>query len=236
MIKSLKKISISTCLFITLLLGMILFKRIPLAIFNIDINRFSPNMQILYEFACDIGYMIILFFLYKDTLINDFKNFKKQFTKNMDICFKYYVIGLIVMIVSNLIITIFFKGASANNETAVRELISAYPLYMLFSVSIQAPFTEELIFRKSIKDIILSTNNNKFTKYLYIILSGGIFASLHVLGMVTSALDYLYIIPYLGLGIAFSSLYYKTDNIFSSMTMHFIHNTVAIILIFLVGV
>ena len=230
------EILIPTGIFILLLLGMVYFPYIPLKLFNIDINKFSPSMKILYSFCTDIGYMIILFFLYKETLIDNFKKFTKNFKSNADTCFKYYFLGLAIMFVSNIVITIFFKGANANNENTIRELIGLYPLYMVFSVSIKAPFQEELIFRKSIKDMILTYKNNKFTKYLYIITSGLIFASLHVIGSATSPLDYLYIIPYLSLGLAFSSLYYKTDNIFSTMFIHCIHNTSAVLLLLLAGV
>ena len=66
-------------------------------------------------------------------------------------------------------------------------------------------------------------------------MSGLIFASMHVLGMVNSNLDYLYIIPYLGLGSAFALLYYETDNIFTTIIMHSLHNAIAIILYLMVG-
>ena len=52
---------------------------------------------------------------------------------------------------------------------------------------------------------------------------------MHVLGSVTNTIDYLYIIPYLGIGISFAYLYDKTNNIFSTITMHSLHNTIAII-------
>ena len=38
--------------------------------------------------------------------------------------------------------------------------------------------------------------------------------------------DVLYIIPYGALGGAFALAYYDTDTIFTSMTMHMIHNIV----------
>lgn len=231
-----KKIIQPICIFIILLLGMAYFQYIPLKVFNIDINTFSDSMKILYMFASDVGFMIIIFFIYKETIIDNFKKYFKNFGKNFETSFKYYFIGLIIMMISNIIITLFFQGANANNENTVRELLNLYPLYMIFSVSIQAPFVEELIFRKSIKDAIISYKNNKFTKYLYILISGLIFSSLHVIGMASSNLDYLYIIPYLSLGISFAALYYKTDNIFSSISMHFLHNTMAVILLFIAGV
>ncbi len=232
MIKKIKPLLI----FILLLLGMSYFPYIPMKIFNLDYNNFTQSMKIIYMVVCDIGFMIIMYMLYRDTLKDNFKKYFKNFGESFEKSFKYYFIGLIGMIVTNYLIYFLFKGASANNEETIREMIKLYPAYMVFSVSIYAPFVEELIFRKSIKDMILVFGDNKITKYIYIITSGLIFSSLHVLGMVTSNLDYLYIIPYLSLGLAFSSLYYKTDNIFSSISMHMLHNTATVILYFVIGV
>ena len=105
---------------------------------------------------------------------------------------------------------------------------------MLFSVAIYAPFIEEIIFRRSIKDIIKSFGNNKITKYTYIIISGLIFAAMHVIGTASSTTDYLYIIPYMSLGIVFAYIYDKTDNLFSTIVLHSFHNTMAVILYFIV--
>ena len=53
------------------------------------------------------------------------------------------------MIISNFIITFFLTEAIAANEEAVRNMIDKIPLYMIFSVSIYAPFVEEIIFRQN---------------------------------------------------------------------------------------
>ena len=84
MIQMFKKKILPIIIFILLLTGLAYFPYIPLKLFNIDINRFSKSMTILYNFLCDIGYMIILFFLYKETLINDFKKFKKNYKDEFD--------------------------------------------------------------------------------------------------------------------------------------------------------
>lgn len=232
MIKKIKPLLV----FILLLLGMYYFPYIPMEIFSLDYQNFSQNMKIFYMLACDLGFMLIICFLYKDTLLDNFKKYFRDFQTNFETSFKYYFLGVIIMIISNYLIYFFFKGASANNEEAIRSMIKLYPAYMVFSVSVYAPIIEELIFRKSIKDMVMIWGDNKITKYIYIIASGLIFASLHVIGSVTSSLDYLYIIPYSALGLAFSSLYYKTDNIFSSISMHMLHNTFTIILYFVIGV
>ena len=107
---------------------------------------------------------------------------------------------------------------------------------MIFSTVIYAPFVEEIIFRKNIYDCVTAFGSNKTTKWLYVMISGFIFAALHVSGTVKSNLDYLYIIPYLSLGITFSLLYVKSDNVFSTISIHAFHNLVAVILYFLRGV
>lgn len=230
-----KKKILPIIIFILLLFGMAYFPYIPMKLFNIQYENFSMTMKVLYMFFCDVGYMLILFVLYKDKMVKDFKEYIKKFGSNFELSFKYYFLGVIIMMASNLIITIFFSDATAGNEEAVRSMIDQVPLYMIFSVSLYAPFVEELIFRHSIKDCLMCYGNGKVTKGIYIFISGFIFAALHILGQTTSYLDYLYIIPYLSLGIAFSALYSKTDNIFSSISMHMLHNTVTVILYFVAG-
>lgn len=222
--------------FILLLFGMVVMPYIPLKILKINIDNLSQNVKIWYNFFCDIVFMLVVFALYKDDYISNFKNYFKKFSKNFEISFKYYFIGLLIMIVSNLIIGFCFQGANANNEETVRNLINLYPIYMIFSVSIYAPFIEETIFRKSIKNIVLAFGDNRITKYLYIFISGFIFAAMHIVGMASSLLDYLYILPYMALGVSFAALFYKTDNIFSSIIIHSLHNTVAVILYISLGI
>ena len=228
-----KKKILPIIIFLILLLGMAYFPYIPMELFNINYDNFNMTMKSLYMFFCDIGYILILFILYKDKIIKDFKNYFKDFSKNFEQSFKYYFIGVLIMMISNLILTIFVSSATANNEEAVRAMIDQVPLYMLFSVSIYAPFVEELIFRHSIKDSIICYGNNKITKYIYIIISGFIFGFLHMSLDSTNYLDYLYIVPYMSLGVAFAALYHKSDNIFSSIVMHSLHNTVTVILYFI---
>ena len=53
---------------------------------------------------------------------------------------------------------------------------------------------------------------------------------LHIISYITSPIDLVYLIPYSALGIAFALLYHKTNNIFSTITMHAMHNLLAVIL------
>ena len=97
---------------------------------------------------------------------------------------------------------------------------------MTFDAAICAPINEELTFRKSFKEIFPS-------KWVFVIMSGLIFGLLHITSYIETFSDIIYLIPYSALGIAFALLYYKTDNIFSSITMHSIHNLLATLLVLL---
>lgn len=203
-----------------LILLVLFYSSIPIYLFKIDFNNLNLTTQVIYYLICDITFIMIIFLIYHNAFIKDFKEYFKDFKNNFETSFKYWFAGFIIMVVSNLIIAIFFKGANATNEEGVRDMINTVPMYMLFAVSIYAPFVEELVFRKGFREIFNS-------KYVYIIMSGVVFGSLHVLSSITAPIDLLYLIPYSALGISFASLYYKTNNIMSSMIMHSLHNTMA---------
>ena len=126
------------------------------------------------------------------------------------------------MMISNIFINKITNTIPGNEET-IRQTFNKAPIYMFFSAVIFAPFTEEMVFRNSIKNII--TN-----KYAFIITSGLVFGGLHVIGNINTIYDLLYIIPYATPGIAFAYILQKTDNIFISMGIHFLHNGILMIL------
>ena len=211
----------------TLFILFIIWDSIFLSFFGNIIIKLSLPYKVFFSFIVNLLFLFLIIFVYFKTLKKDFKSFFKDFFNNIEISIKYWLIGFTVMIISNLIIVVITNGAIAGNEEQVRDLIDISPLYMLFSVSIYAPLTEELLFRKGFRDIIKN-------KWLYIIVSGCVFGGLHVIGNIASPVDLLYLIPYCSLGIAFAYTYYKTNNIFSTICMHSIHNTMAIIL-YLIG-
>lgn len=231
--KKIFKFLISFLLIILLLIWEIIPFEI-LKIFNIGVETIPdtnikivnlPN-SIIYtiSFFNSILFIILLIKLYyKDIKNNLIKYFKYNFKTNFKTSISYWLIGLAIMYISNVIIGIITNGKLAENEEAVRSLIDTAPLYMAFSVMIYAPITEELIFRKSIREFI----NNK---WIYALVSGFIFGGLHAISSITDITSLLYLIPYCSLGIIFGLLYYKTNNIFSTIIIHSIHNTIVFIL------
>ena len=182
---------------------------------GIDFKSLNINIQVLIAILIHLTYMIILFIIYRKSLIDDFKDYKKNFKEYFSFGLKAWLIGLLVMVLSNMIIYNIYTNNSTN-ENVIQSALQKLPLYMFFSTVIYAPFTEELIFRKSIKDFI----NNDF---IYILISGVFFGSIHLLNY-QDVRELLYIIPYSAMGVSFAYIYSKKKNIFISMTFHMIHN------------
>lgn len=206
---------------------LLYFPTIIVLLFNINTSELSNLSYIGLIFVCNIVFLGLIIYIYRDTFFKDGKNFFKNFEDNINISLKYWSIGLGVMIASNLFITYIINKPLAGNETQVRSMINIAPILMIIDTSFYAPIAEELVFRKSIKDVIKN-------KWVYAIVSGLIFGGLHIISYINGFSDLLYLIPYSALGIAFALLYYKTDNIFSSISMHALHNSISI-LIYLLG-
>lgn len=225
-----EKIILKSLISLGLIFLLLFWSYIPitiLAILGIDYTSFTEIGKIICMLINDILLLIILFQIYKKSIKQDFKNFfNHNLKENLKIAVKYWIIGMIVMIISNYIIAIVTNGKLATNEESVRELIKIAPWYMAFELTIYAPISEELIFRRSIRDIVKNP-------YIYSIISGLIFGGLHAITSLNSAIDLLYFIPYCSLGITFALLYSKTNNIFSTITIHAFHNGLALLLYFL---
>ena len=200
-------LSLFFCSSIFRLLASILFNIEPSTDFNKLIINLIGNLMIL----------SILVFIYRKALLEDIKSFKEKWADNLEIGIKHYFTGLAIMMVSNLVINFILKVDVASNEANVRNLIIASPVISFILTTITAPIVEELIFRKAFADVFKS-------KWTYILTSGIIFGSLHVLLSFSSVYELLYLIPYCSLGIAFSYIYYESKNIYTSIFIHMFHN------------
>lgn len=211
-----------------LIILMLIWGIIPnIFLSNIGINpdTLSDTLKYFIALLNDLLFLILLIGIYFKTIRDNFtKYFNNNFKDNFKLSISYWVMGLGIMVVSNYIIAIVMNGQLAENEEALRNMINIVPWYMAFQIIIYAPISEELIFRKSIRDAI----NNK---WLYILVSGIVFGGLHAVSSITHDItSLLYLIPYCSLGIVFGALYTKSDNIFSTIVIHAIHNSLAFIL------
>ena len=205
-----------------------LFQLILVPILNYDLKNLTANQNLVLTAFSDFILLVILFIIYFKSLKNDFKNLKGNIYKYMDTAVKYWLIGLAIMMISNIAIGL-FTDAKAVNEESVQELIHSSKYLAIITIGVMAPIIEELTFRKAFRDIFKND-------LAFILTSGLVFGALHVVLSLNSLWDLFYIIPYSSLGIAFAATYSKTNNIYTTMFMHLFHNTILTILSIVAGV
>ena len=192
---------------------------------GINYNSLSSSMKSLCLIIYEIILLGIIMFIYRKTFIPNLKDFIKNFKTYIDKYIKYWFLMLGLMIISNLIITEFTSSEIANNQETIISSLKLYPIYTFIVTVLIAPFIEEFVFRLSFRKIFNHTN------ILFIIFSGFIFGLMHVLvSNLNSIYDLLFIIPYSIPGFIFAYLYCKVENICLPISIHFLHNSVMMIL------
>ena len=214
-------------LVIYLFFNRVIFNLIPVALFNIDLNNASNKMICYLNLYMGLAFGLVVFLIYYKDLISELKKFVHNIKNNFDTGLKYWFLGLIIMYISNLILLVVFKSGGANNENAVQEMIKLCPIAMGFYTCLIAPFVEEIVFRKTLKDFFKN-------KWIFVIVSFLFFGGAHVLSMASNIIDLLYIIPYGALGATFALAYHKTDTIYTTVTFHVIHNSLLFFLSILI--
>lgn len=185
-----------------------------------DITKLNVHTRNTYLILVDISLMIITYLIYRKDNNHDIKKYFRHFGKYFFFGFKMWILGLVLMVISNLLIQHFYPLANTVNENAVRKALIASPIYTTFSACIFAPFMEEMIFRKSLRKVF---DND----WIFIIISGLLFGLVHNITVLGKP-DMIYIIPYALFGGIFAYTYVKTNDIFVPMTFHLIHNTVLV--------
>ena len=205
-----------------------IFQLIPISIWKLDIYNINDNVQCyLTLFSISITLLMVGIFYFKE-LKNSFCNLKNKINSKFYKALKYWLIGLVIMIGSNILIRTLGIGEASNDTKVINNLISNPIIYGIITIFL-TPILEELVFRLSFKDIF------KY-KWLFILFSGIIFGSIHVFSSLTDIYQLLYLIPYCSLGIAFSYMYYDTDNILIPISFHILHNILVTITTFILVV
>ena len=203
-----------------------------LKMFNLSTNTLSNKGVVICQFVVSLIIFILVLCLYYKKYKDDYINFKKDIKKNITYIIKMFVIFMLIKylisILSVFILMIF--GYDTTSMTSVnQELIEAYvkasPILMLISTAILAPFYEEGIFRLGMKKVIKN-------KWLFIIISGLIFGLLHIFPLdegITLAIGLIQSITYVTMGMVLGYVYYKTDNIYMSIGLHFLNNFLSVL-------
>ena len=70
-------------------------------------------------------------------------------------------------------------------------------------------------------------------KHLFSIITGTIFGFIHIITSLSlkNPLNILLLVPYSAMGVALGYSYKETDNIFTSLSMHMIHNFISVLIL-----
>lgn len=205
---------------IGIIIGFILIIVLLSNTFRKYVSKNSMLWQIII-FSIASLYLLII---YRKEFKNYFLDFKKNYKKYLSKGFKIYIICLFFMYVSNILIYYLTKSL-ATNETMNRASVSQNLILSVIDMCILAPFYEETLSRLNFKNLF----SNKWT---FSIITGLAFGSLHLL-VAESLVECLYLIPYSIMGFSLGYMYYDTNNIFTSMSFHFLNNFVSILLLVL---
>lgn len=164
----------------------------------------------------------ILTLIYKDTIQKNFQDFKKNIKPYLKKYIKYYFISYLIMILINMLLIYIVKD-QATNQNLNEQSIIVNPFFSFISMCIVAPYYEEILLRLNLRNL----SNNR---YLYVLISGIVFGSLHLL-VADSWMQMLYILPYSIMGIMLALVYYDSNNIFASIMIHAFNNLLSVLLI-----
>lgn len=198
-----------------------LFISIFYSVINIKYTHLNSNVIYLIN---SFTILICLILVYFKEIKEDIKNFK---LKNLSISLKYYIIGLTIYFIYQLIISKTITSNIPSNEEMVRNLFKSNIFIAFVSSCFLAPILEEILFRFT---LFKCTNN----KYIFLLTSSILFSLFHVTNL-QSIVQIFFLCSYLILSFTLSYILYKSKNICNSILVHSIHNLFMALLLFLGG-
>lgn len=194
---------------------------------SIDANMATCLLNLI----LDLTYVLLAGLIFKDQLIEQLKDFKKDLKANL--IYGVFIGTALVYglcIVGSLITMLLGSAASSQNQTLIEELIKQHPLMLVTASVILAPIFEELLFRGTI--FAWAYEIHPIVGH---IVSGFLFGFVHVMDSVLSGNinELIQIFPYFFMGIALSYMYEKRNNIYVPILSHATNNLISVIMILL---
>ena len=208
---------------IKLISSIFIFLFISIFYSVINIKYAHLNSSVIYIIN-SFTILVSLTLLYFKEIKEDIKNFK---LKNLSISLKYYIIGLTIYFIYQLIISKTITSNIPSNEEMVRNLFKTNIFIAFVSSCFLAPILEEILFRFT---LFKCTKN----KYIFLLTSSILFSLFHVTNL-QSIVQIFFLCSYLILSFTLSYILYKSKNICNSILVHSIHNLFMALLLFLGG-
>lgn len=149
---------------------------------------------------------------------------------------KHIFIGWLLLFISSYIasfLIIFFTQSSdsSSNQQVITDLMAFHPILMGGMTILCAPLVEEVVFRLTVMRGLLKY------PWIAILLSSFLFGLIHVISslFIGDFADCIYIIQYMAMGCALGYVYYCHQNIWYSIGVHAIQNTLSTVMVILLS-
>lgn len=193
----------------------------------IGLFNFSETSQLYLKFFSSFVFMFLLIALYYDDLRTDLLKYKKNLKNYLKTGFSALIVGVIVMVVLNFILyVVLFPNLEMTSDLTLTAGFKKNAFLYFLMTFIYYPVTEELVFKKTLKNIIPG-------KWTFILVSAFINVFFTIAFSATNILNYLGILPLLALNASFSYAYYKTNNATVGISMRMLYNLIPTIIFFL---
>lgn len=187
------------------------------------------TLTCILNFIVDLGMLIVVFFIFKDQMLCQWEDFKKNWKSNL---FYGFIIGTALIYIAGIgggMLTLALGGAQiSENQALIEAIMDVQPLLMMIPTVIFAPILEEMIFRGIIFGWVYELNPK-----LAHMISAFIFGFVHIMSAVLSGQisEWIQIFSYFFMGIALSFLYEKKNNIYVPILSHAMNNFISILLV-----
>ncbi|MEG0276464.1 MAG: type II CAAX endopeptidase family protein [Coprobacillus sp.] len=192
---------------------------------QMDINSANAYLNLMTDFVL----LIIVWFIMKDFLKEQFKDFSKNMKDNL---IYGCLVGVGLIYAGSFIggiLTMLFGGTDSSQNQAMIEVITkTSPVVMVITTVLLAPILEEFVFRGILFGWAYEIN----PKFAHII-SAFVFAMLHIILALLSGniAEWVQIFSYFLMSIVLSYLYEKTNNIAVPILTHMINNLITMLII-----
>lgn len=197
-------------------------------VFSMILGMCGVSSVIVSNFISDILFFSFIVYLYRNDIKHGYDEFFKNGSgkKNLLFALKIVLLLLVINVVGG-IISSFVLSSSTNldeNTNSIYKLTDASAAYTIFKTLIFASFAEELIFKKSIRDIISNDN-------IFMVISALIYSIVNIMYFKISLINIVDMIQCFIFAFILARVYVnKNNNIFMVIFIKFVYTIVPLVL------
>lgn len=186
---------------------------------NVIKELFNHSFDSILEFVSNLILIVGLIYIYRNDLKNYLKDFKKNAKRNILMILIFSILIIVLVSIINLLINSIFKiDGGTSNDNSLLESFKNNPFRIGLMTIIYYPIVEEIVFEKTLKDVISN-------KWLFMVLSSLFFWYYNIAYSANFTLVAIAgSFSYFAVGLVKAYTFSKTDNLFVPIFIKAIYN------------